>query len=282
MNRNTDVVAQGLAAIAPFKLFIAARRQDVEDEAAKMHSKASVAPGAPFGGSGSSTPLSVVASTEEEEADGAEEAARTAVPRATDSAPTGEPGVQATTETATTPTLPQRETVPPTTKTTRLATQETAPQAGLSEGSPAPERVSVTDASEATVLSYLATPEEAMVQFEASWHLSESGRLPRVVQQAFVQRDREPDAFAQKMIGASLEGFLPEALEAAVATLIRVDPYFQAADLLSRKPGYSQLFKIELDAEDYGASDNPLQDEDECAEDRTLSGEADRAAERGD
>jgi hypothetical protein len=304
MNRNTDVVAQGLAAIGPFKLFIAARRRDADEEAAKMHPKASATPPAPFLGSGSGAPLPVATSAEVEETvpetppalpragdvaphSGSEigvtpKVQATPAPR-TPSPPTEPPSMTPETALATTNTTRNaaEEAIPQTgpSNTTRVATEDATPQAGLSGVPPAPEEVSGTDASEATALAEPITVEAAMAQFEAIWHMSQPEKLPVMVQKAYAGRDRDPGAFAQKLIGAGMGGFLLPALEAAVVTLIRVDPHFQAAHLLSRKPDYAPLFAIDLEEEDYHADDSTLQGEADRPEDSTLRGEADHADE---
>jgi hypothetical protein len=283
MNRNMDVVAQGIAAIGPFKLFIAARRQEADEEAARIQPKASALPPAPLWGSGSTAPLPLVTHTEEEEA------SAEAVP------PAAPPRVQTTPMPITPPSPPTGhpsvppETAPPTTSTSRLVTEDAIPQPPPSEVPPALEGVPVADTSEATVLAEPTTVEAARAQFEATWHMSQPEKLPRVVREAYAERDRAPNEFAQKMIGAGIEGFLPEALEAAVATLIRMDPHFQEADVLSRRSDYAPLFQIELQEEDYHADDSTLRNDAERSEEsaadmeeRTLPGEADRAALRGD
>jgi hypothetical protein len=266
MNRNMDVVAQGIAAIGPFKLFIAARRQDADEEAARIQPKASVPP-APVWRSGSTAPLPLVTHTEEEEGEGAEKVR----PAAAFASPRGsEIGVPPKVEAPTVPVThapsptghpsERQENALPITNTPRLVVEDATPPAGPSE----------VDSSETTVLADPPTVDEAWAQFEATWHMSQPETLPRVVREAYDGRQQAPDHFAQKLIGAVTEGLVPKAVEAAVATLIRVDPHFQEAVVLARNPNHAQLFHIELQEADYHA------------EDSTSPGEADRAALRGD
>lgn len=302
MKQNMDVVAQGIAAIRPYIRFIAARRRDADEEAAQIQPKASL-PSVPLWGNGSAAPLPAVTHTEEAEAEVAE-AVPPVAPRVTAfAAPGGSdigvpPKVQTTPMPMTPPSSPTghpsvpAETAPPSTSTSRRVTEDAIPQPPPSEVPPASEAVSEADAGEASKTTAHAEPttlEAARAQFEATWHMSQLEKLPRVVREAYTERDRAPNEFAQKLIGAGIEGFLPEALEAAVATLIRMDPHFQEADVLSRTPNHAPLFRIELQEEDYHAEDSTARNDIERGEERAadmeermLPGEADRAALRGD
>lgn len=297
MNRNLDVVAQGIAAIGPYKRFIAARRRDADEEAAQIKPKESASPPAPLWGSGSTAPLPFVTHTEEAEAEGAE-SARPDAPRATTFAPQSgserevPPEVQAT-PMPITPIPPptghpsvEPETTLPLISVPLPVADRITPHSTPLEGVFVSEEVAATNVSKATVLPEPTTVEEAWAQFEATWYLSQPEKLPGVLREVYDGRDRVPNEFAQKMIGASLNGFLPEALEAAVIPLIRFDPHFQEADVLSRKSDYASLFEIELQAEDYHADDSGLSDDSQASvpgtDDSPLPGEADRAALRGD
>lgn len=298
MKQNMDVVAQGIAAIRPYLRFIAARRRDADEEAAQIQPKAS-APSVPLWGSGSTAPLPAVTHTEPETV-GAEDA-RPDAPRATTFTRQSGSEREVSREVQVTPlpftpslpptdhlTVPPETTLPSTSVPLPVAEAATADRGPL-EGVSVSEEASEVDVSEAPTLPEPSTGEAARAQFETIWRMSPPERIPRMVREAYAERDRAPDYFAQKLIGAVREGLVPPALEAAVATLIRLDSHFQEADLLAHTPGHDQLFQIELQEEDYHADDSGLSGDTAhlrvsvpSMEDDLPQGEADRAALRGD
>lgn len=119
-------------------------------------------------------------------------------------------------------------------------------------------------------------------QFETAWRAAPPERLPQMVQNAYAQREEQPDIFAQRMVGASANGYLTPALEQAIEELERVDTHFQAAHLLFQDPQFAGLFEIAMDARDYGDDDTSAEAESDYTDDISAEGEADRAAANGE
>lgn len=267
MSTTTDVVAEALAAIAPYKLFIAARRKDADEEAAKV--KGNGTPVLSLFDTGSPTPPPTETPAAEvvlpQPSGAAPTGSGTAMPPSASAMNTPEAELQAGATPL--PTVP--EAAPPTSSAVPSLDEETRGEAW------------------ATVVPTTAT--EALAQFDAAWSLSKPERLPLMVQEAYAQREEVPDMFAQLMVGAVAQGYFSPDLERAVTDLIRLDAHFQAAHVLFQDEQFVGLFEIAMQDGDYlaeGAVERADETSEEGAAERMdetpADGEADRAVERGE